>query len=100
MRILIVVAFTNLVSFCGAYLLQVVSCLQGDDDMVVVAYADDTNFYVREAPLMAPVVAPAIGVDDPDTLVPDTGIPVVLSAYEEWCERVDVLLKGVDLNVT
>ena len=79
------------------------SHLQGDVDMDVVAYADDTNFYLQpvwasagdvvhvcKGPFIEPVIAPSIGVNDPETLVSDMCSPVGLSAYKEWRQWVDV----------
>ena len=39
--------------------------------MVLVAYVDDNKFYVHKGPLIEPVIAPSVEVDDPDNLVPD-----------------------------
>ena len=40
------------------------SRLQGDDDMAMVAYANDTNLYVRESLLVEPIIAPSVEADD------------------------------------
>ena len=68
-------------NFCQAYLLHTMSLLLGDNDMIV-ACAGDPDFYIREDHLVIHAIAPAAGVDDPDTVVHDAGASTVLSSRE------------------